>query len=84
MQRQVQHHLIMAQAGLSEVAFTYVILKHTTTLFSLSDHYILCRDWRLIVDLVQTIYHGRSTVSKSVRCDSAVDYEGYLLWSDVF
>ena len=25
-------------------------LKHTTTLFSLSDHYILSREWRVIVD----------------------------------
>ena len=33
-------------------------LKHTTTLFSLSDHYILSREWRVIVDQVQTNYHG--------------------------
>ena len=28
------------------------MLKHTTTLFSLSDHYILSREWRVIVDKV--------------------------------
>ena len=28
-----------------------VLFKHTTTLFSLSDHYILSREWRVIVDL---------------------------------
>ena len=37
----------------------YIPLKHTTILFSLSDHYILSREWRVIVDLVQTSYHGR-------------------------
>ena len=39
----------------------FSILKHTTTLFSLSDHHILSREWRVIVDLVQTnnYYHGR-------------------------
>ena len=37
-------------------------LKHTTTLFSLSDHYILSREWRVIVDQVQINYHGRPTV----------------------
>ena len=36
------------------------IIKHTTTLFALSDHYILSREWRAIVDQVQTNYHGRS------------------------
>ena len=31
-------------------------LKHTTTLFALSsDHYILSREWRVVVDQVQTI-----------------------------
>ena len=33
-------------------------LKHTTTLFSFSDHYILSREWRVIVDQVETNYHG--------------------------
>ena len=60
------------------------LLKHTTTLFSLSDHYILSREWRVIVDQVQTNYHGRPVVLKSVRCDRAVDNEGSSLWSDVF
>ena len=36
----------------------FVVLKHTTTLFALSDHYILSRGWRFIVDHVQTNYHG--------------------------
>ena len=34
-------------------------LEHTTTLFALSDQYILSREWRVIVDLVQSNYHGR-------------------------
>ena len=37
-------------------------LKHTTSLFSLSDHYILSREWRVFVDLAQTNYHGRHMV----------------------
>ena len=37
-------------------------LKHTTTLLALSDHYILSREWRVIVDQVQTNYHGRPMV----------------------
>ena len=57
-------------------------LKHTTTLFSLYDHYILSREWRVIVDLVQTDYHGRPMVS--VRCDRAVDYKVSFIMSDVF
>ena len=39
------------------------MLKHTTTLFSLSDHGILSREWRIIiVDQVHTNYHGRHMV----------------------
>ena len=30
------------------------LLKNTTTLFSVSDHYILSRKWRVIVDQVKT------------------------------
>ena len=41
---------------------TYMVLKHTTTLFSLSDHHILRRGWRVIVDQVQTKYHGMPIV----------------------
>ena len=33
-------------------------LKHTTTLFSLSVHYILSREWRVIVDQVPIIMVG--------------------------
>ena len=33
----------------------YVLLKDTTTWFSLSDHDILSREWRVIVDQVQII-----------------------------
>ena len=40
----------------------YLLLKHTTTLFTLSDNYILSREWRVIVDQVQTNYHGRLMV----------------------
>ena len=34
-------------------------LKHATTLFSLSDQYILSREWKVIVDQVHINYHGR-------------------------
>ena len=37
---------------------SYDILKHTITLFSLSDHDILSQEWRVIVDQVQANYHG--------------------------
>ena len=53
-----------------------ILLKRTTTLFALSDHYILSREWRIIVDQVQTNNHGRHMILLSVRCDRAVDYEG--------
>ena len=59
-------------------------LKHTTTLFALSDHNILSRESRVIVDPIQTNYHGRLMVLKSVKCDRAVDYEGTSLYSGVF
>ena len=38
------------------------VLKHTTTLFSLSDHYILSREWRVIVREVKTNYNGMPIV----------------------
>ena len=34
-------------------------IKHTTALFALSEHYILSREWRVIVNQVQTNYRGR-------------------------
>ena len=37
----------------------YDISKHTIALFSLSDHYTLSREWRVIGDKVKTNYHGR-------------------------
>ena len=46
-------------------------------------HSNISREWRVIVDLVQTNYHGRPIVLLSVRCDRAVDYDGSSLWSDV-
>ena len=63
---------------------SYLGLKHTTTLFSLSDRYILSRGWRVIVDHIQTNYHGRPMVLKLVRCDRDVDSDGSSLCSDVF
>ena len=39
-----------------------LFLKHTTTLVCLSSHDILSREWRVIVDQVQTNYHGRPVV----------------------
>ena len=62
----------------------YKMLKHTTTLFVLSDHYIQSREWGVIVDQVQTNYHGRLMVPYSVRCDRAVDYKISSLFTDVF
>ena len=41
------------------VSMAYTELKHTTTLFSLSDHDNLSREERVIVHQVQTNYHGR-------------------------
>ena len=32
----------------------YSFLKHTTALFSLSDHYILSPEWKVFVDQVHT------------------------------
>ena len=40
-----------------------IFLKHTTTLFALSDHYILSREWRVIVDQL----HGRTYNQSSVN-----------------
>ena len=40
----------------------YTMLKHTTTLFSLSDHDIQSREWRVIAHQVYTNHHGRSIV----------------------
>ena len=37
-------------------------LKHTTALFALSDHYIIIREWTVIVDQILTSYHGRPIV----------------------
>ena len=36
-----------------------VQLKHTTTLFFLSDHDILSREWRVVVDQERNNQHGR-------------------------
>ena len=47
-------------------------------------HCILSREWRVIVDLVQTNYHGMPMVLKSVGCNRAVDHEGSSLCTDVF
>ena len=37
-------------------------LKHTTTLFSLSAHYILSQEWRVFVNQVKTNYHVMNIV----------------------
>ena len=39
-------------------------------------------EWRVIVDQVQTNYHGRPVVLYSIRCDRVVDYEGSSLSGD--
>ena len=41
-----------------DLVVLYLQLKHTTTLFYLSVHYILSREWKVIVDQVQINYHG--------------------------
>ena len=40
------------------------LLKHTTTLFALSDYYILSREWRVIADQMHNNYHGRPIISQ--------------------
>ena len=37
-------------------------LKHTTTLFPLPNNYILSREWRFIIDLLQINYLRRPMV----------------------
>ena len=64
--------------------YKYHQLKHTTTLFSLTEHDFLSQEWRVIVDQVQTNYNGRHImVLQSVRFDRAFDFEGSSFWSDV-
>ena len=60
--------------------------KTQFTLIALSDHYILIREWVVIVDLVQNNYHDRSMTLKSVSCDCdrAVDYEVSSFCLNVF
>ena len=83
--------------GICDQPWSATLLKHTTTLFSVSDHYILSREWRVIVDQVQTNYHGRpvvynrSGVTKEYKsisyapwCDGPFINKGSSLWSDVF
>ena len=47
--------------GIITPLFTQV-LKHTTTIFSLSDHDSLSQERKVIVDQVQTNYYGRPMV----------------------
>ena len=42
------------------------MLKNTPTLFSLSNHYIRSLEFRVIVHQVQTNYHDKHMVQKSV------------------
>ena len=58
------HDLVLYVLGTTAFPLFKPILKHTTTLISLSDHYILSREWRVIVDTLQTDYHGRPMVLK--------------------
>ena len=78
------NNLTQEKESVCEWIWAGLTLKHTTTLFSLPDHYMLSREWRVIVDLLQTSYHGSPIVLKSVRCDRTVDYEGSSLCSNVF
>ena len=64
-------HLLQTSATCSYVLFIFIIrcllwfslsLKHATKFFSLSDHYIVSREWRIIVGQVQTNYHGMAIV----------------------
>ena len=45
---------VYSTSGELSKKYNYTQLKHTTTLFFLSDHYILSRWWRVIIDQVQT------------------------------
>ena len=74
----------LASALLSSCVWNSLVLKHTTTLFSLSDHYIPSWEWRVIVEQAQIKYHGRPMLFKSVNCDRARDYDGSSSWSVVF
>ena len=49
-------------SGFNALNAVISILKHTTTLFSLFDHYILSREWEVIVDQVHNNYHGKPMV----------------------
>ena len=45
-----------------------LVKTHHYTLFSLSHHYILSREWRVIAHQVQTNYRGRHyTISSQAR-----------------
>ena len=63
-----QFSLYVHKGGLKPDSFHFIYfplccsLKHTTTLFSLSDHYILSRELRIFVDKVLTNYYGRPMV----------------------
>ena len=45
------------------VAF-HLVFKHTTTLFALSDHYVLSREWRVFVEQVQVWCYNQPGVTK--------------------
>ena len=51
------------QTGISVPTIMIQATKtHHYIIFSLSDHYILSREWRIIVDQVQTNHHSRHMV----------------------
>ena len=54
------HNYVYVQNVVYNKDYVESKLKHTTTqfLFSLFDHYILSREWRIIVDQLEISYHG--------------------------
>ena len=55
-----QEQLVISSAtGASDLVRVF---KHNTTLFSLSDHDIVSREWKVIFYQVQPYYHGRPMV----------------------
>ena len=55
------HHICMKLLIWAYTEYQHIKTHHH--LFSLSDHHILSREWRVIVHQVQTNYHGRHIAS---------------------
>ena len=62
----------------------HAALKDTTILFSLSNHYILRREWRVIVDQVTTNYQPGVTELLIMRDPhyARMSSSGFILYSN--